>query len=299
MLYFTLARLFVVINFIINTSMKRYYYLLTVALVLTAILPTIVSAEETTVSTNADTQTTVGTPPRPATPILKQLREKTENIQSNEEMRNKLLNNSIRVSSSTVRDIRAMSSTTMNERKEIRDDRREEVGNIRMEGREKIKNASSSDERKEMRKEMRKDVFEVRKNAFIKQLNLSIENLKQIRERIASRIEKATSNGKDMTKPKALLVIADAKIAAAELAVNEIVAFDPSSSLAATADANGSTTIDLTKPREIGEKAIKAIKEAHRALVDVVRAIAHALGNGANATTTTTTTTTTSTSTTI
>lgn len=277
--------------------MKKHYYLVITALALIVILPVAVRAEDSATSVDAQVQTSAGTPPtkpqpRPGMPVLReQLRIKTENIQMNEEVRNKLLNNTgARVGSSTMKDIRIMASTTRAERREIGDDRRKEAGDIRREGREDMRNASSSEDRREIRKDMRKDIFEVRKQAITKQLNVSLNNLKQIRERISSRIDKAVANGKDMTQAKALLVIADAKIATAELAINSIVVFDSSSSLASASDAASSTTatstVDLTKPREVASAAIKALKDAHKALVDVVRAIAHALGNDGNATST-------------
>ncbi|MEK7641813.1 MAG: hypothetical protein AAB365_02355 [Patescibacteria group bacterium] len=278
--------------------MKKHYYLLIGALALTLVLPLTSHAESNTSgdsssddSTEVEIETEVETEIEVENkdsgrglPVLRErLRVKTENIQNNEEIRNKLLG--VNGSSTMRAQFRVIASSTRIENKGGPQNTRND-----------IRRASSSDERKDIRGEMRRDVFEIRKQALIKQLNVSLNNLKQIRARISSRIDKAVTGGTDMTQAKSLLVTADAKITAATAAISEIIAFTPDMSV--NASATSTTEIDLSKPREIGEKAIKAIKEAHKALVDVVRAIAHALGSDKTATTTpsmnaTTTTTTT------
>lgn len=277
--------------------MKKHYYLYVVAiLALVAVLPVAVRAEE-----GADDATTpppvteqvppgtVPPPPRPGTNVPKIIRDqlrggKAENIQNNVELRNKNILENRRVGSSTRPDMRGplLASTTRAERKDIRQERREEVGDIRREGREDMRNASTSDDRREIRKDMRIDIFKVRKEAIIKQLTVSLNNLKQIRDRVASRIEKAGSEGRDMTKAKSSLVIADAKIQDAINAVETLKVYTAPIPTASSTD----TVVDLVKPRQVGETAIKAVKAAHEALVAVVRAIAHAMGLGNNATTT-------------
>jgi hypothetical protein len=173
------------------------------------------------------------------------------------------------------------------ERKEIRDDRREEVMETRREGREEMKNATNTPDRREIRRDMRKDIFQIRKEALIKQLNVSIENLKQVRERIVSRIDKATSAGRDMAAAKSALAIADAKIATAISALETLKSYTPPTPTASSTDP---TSIDLTKPRQIADAALKAVKDAHESLTAVVRAIARAMGLGGTASTTPTTT---------
>ncbi len=280
--------------------MKKHYYLYIVAiLALIAVLPVAVRAEEGTDDTATPPPVTgqvppgtVPPPPRPGTFVPNLIREqlrggKAENIQNNVELRNKNILENRRIGSSTRPEMRPglkLASSTRAERREIRDDRREEVGDIRREGREDMKNASSSGERREIRKDMRMDIFRIRKDAIIKQLTVSLNNLKQIRDRIASRIEKAASEGRDMTNAKSALVAADAKILVAINAVEALKAYT-----APTATTTASSTdpiVDLTKPRQVGDAAIKAVKAAHEALVAVVRAIAHAMGLGNNATTT-------------
>ncbi|MBP6858929.1 MAG: hypothetical protein KBC33_03835 [Candidatus Pacebacteria bacterium] len=298
--------------------MKKHYYLLIIAvLALASFVPVAVRAESGSSSnSSSDDSSEIETEveieieheedesdddstSKPAS-IREKLRIKTENGEIREDVRNKLING--RIATSTRIEIRTMASTTRGEHVEIRTERREDAGEIREEMRERIRSASSSDDRRDIRTDMRKDIFEVRKQALIKQLEVSINNLKQIRDRIVSRIEKAEDAGKNMSEARELLITADAKIVAAEIAVDGIVVFAPTDYLAAAADSSSvtaSTTIDLTKPREMAETAIKAIKEAHQALVDVVRSVAHSLGSTKNATTTPPVTGTTSASTNI
>lgn len=283
--------------------MKKHYYLyiaLIMALFITA--PFAARAEEATAevtveaTATTDTQIRPGTKPpvRPGTPVpamlRDQLRTKAENIQNNVEARNKLLEG--RKDASTTKpmiraDIKMMASSTLKERADIRSDRREEVKDLRQEGRQDMKNASNTIERREIRKDMRMDIFKARKEAIIKQLTVSLNNLKQIRERIGSRIEKAAAEGRDMTKAKSLLVTADTKITAAINAVQALIAYTPTTVTATSStETSAEASVELNKPRQMGEVAIKAIKEANTALVAVVRAIAQAMGLGNNATST-------------
>jgi hypothetical protein len=132
---------------------------------------------------------------------------------------------------------------------------------------------------KEMRqdaKEARLDLFAMKQNLLVEQLTRAIDNLKQIRERISSRIDKEASTTRDMTEAKNLLITADASIKAAETSIQSLANYTPPA--AASTEANASTTVDLARPREIGADAIKAVNDARKALNDVVRAIAHAMG---------------------
>lgn len=281
--------------------MKKHPYLIILALALMAFLPVAVRAESGSSGSSDDdsveveieneTEDSDSDDSYNQSVIRERLRIKTENIELKEDIRTKLMNGRL---ASTTRveikdfrgDIRTIASTTRGERIEIREERREDVGDMRQEDRLRIKNASSTGERREIRKEMHKDIFKIRKDALVRQLNVSLNNLKQISDRIQSRIEKAEEAGKDMTTASDLLIIADAKIVSAEIHIGELAEFEWQLEDASSTDATASTTIDLTKPRQIGETAINAIKEAHKALIDVVRAVAHALGAGNNATTT-------------
>ncbi len=259
--------------------MKKHYYLYAVIIIaLVAVIPFVTRAENGQTGTSA---------------VKDLLRAKNANIQNNESIRNKTLESGKLGSTTLLRpgtfgDIRALASSTRPLRQGIKDERKAEVKDIRQQGREDMKNASSSEERHEIRKNMRKDEFKVRKDAIIKQLNVTLNNLKQIRARISSRIDKAVSEGRDMTKAKSLLVIADAKIVLAEQAINAVAIFNPTATSTVTASSTTATStpvIDLGKPREVGNTAIKALKQAHTALVAVVVAIARSMGFG-NASTT-------------
>lgn len=184
--------------------------------------------------------------------------------------------------------VRSFASSTHDERIETKDERKENIYDVRNNFADRAQNSTSTYERKELYREMRKDVFQIRKDSFIRQLNISLNNLKQISERIASRIEKATESGVDMSQATDLLIIADSKTIDAEVAINNLITLSTDDT--STASIDGSLAIDLTKPRELGSHAIQAIKEAHKAFVDVVRAIAHALGANKTATTTVQTT---------
>jgi hypothetical protein len=123
-------------------------------------------------------------------------------------------------------------------------------------------------------KAMRPENFKMQKNKIFHELNVALNNLKNVRSRVAARITKAESSGRDMTEAKNLLITADAKIVLAQnavLALNNI-------SATSTGTTTASTTIDLGKPRQVAQGAIKAIRDAQKALNKVVIAIAHAMG---------------------
>ena len=158
--------------------MKKHYYLYAIVLLaIIAVLPAIVRAEEgasdTTVdsSTSANVDTRLKTPlpiPKPGmsnpAALREQLRVNGENARKELELKNKkLLEN--KIASSTKPKI-------LEVRKDIRDDRREDVSDILKETRENIREASSTMERREIRKDMRLDIFKVRKEAIIKQHNI-------------------------------------------------------------------------------------------------------------------------------
>ena len=151
-------------------------------------------------------------------------------------------------------------------------------------------NASTTDRINEGTKNLlkvRKDIFDQQKNHLISQLNQALNNLNQVRGRTADRITKAEASGKNMTNAKALLVTADAKLAAAKTAIDALTNLKPinatttDSVVISTSDASTTANppiIDLGKPRQIGAIAIKAVGDAQKALNAVVVAIAHSMG---------------------
>ncbi|MFA6432562.1 MAG: hypothetical protein WCV82_01980 [Candidatus Paceibacterota bacterium] len=133
-------------------------------------------------------------------------------------------------------------------------------------------------EYRENEKQTRLDLFATKQNRLVEQLTRALENLKQIRERVSARIDKAVTESRDMTNAKALLVTADAKIATAATAIQALAAYTPPAALGAAVDLSASASVDLERPRVLGAEAIKAVNEARKALNDVVRAIAQAMG---------------------
>lgn len=185
------------------------------------------------------------------------------------------------------------SSTRMMERQERREDRREMGSSTKMMVRREIKEASSTEMFKKMKearqdimKKMKQDVFELRKKALVNQLTTSLENMANIRLRISERITKLESEGKNMTEAKAALATADDKIAKAKVAVNAFAALNVT--VGSTGSASSTTEVELTKPRQLGDAAIKAVKDARDALKLVIKFITPAGENKVNANASTT-----------
>ncbi len=132
-------------------------------------------------------------------------------------------------------------------------------------------------ERKEVMKKMEMKVFEIRKNALVHELTIALKNLETASARIESRITKAEGEGKDMAASRALLVTAQASLAKAK---TEVAAFEALSITTPGTGASASTTaeVELTRPRALGDAAIKSVKEARDAMKKVVESIAKALG---------------------
>lgn len=176
--------------------------------------------------------------------------------------------------------------------REVRNTRLEEKKNliastsmIRREAKEEIRDIRASstmmfkekrDERREIKKEMKVDVFAIRKDALIRELTVTLNNLLRIRNKTVDLMTRAESNGRDMTKAKAQLVIADDKLAKARIAVDALKALQAP----ATSTASTTTNINLDKPRKVGDDAIKAVKKARDALKKVTEAIAQSMGRG-------------------
>ncbi len=230
---------------------QHIYIILTLALIL--VLPSTMRAQEN------DNKSGQGLP------IM--LREKLGgNIGQNENVRNQRLENRGIVGSSTkpFQNMRNASNTyEINAQKLGERGFKDGVSSSA----EDIRNSSSTQGYRAIQ-----NIFIARKEALSKQLGLALSNLKQIRERINTRIGKAEQVGDDMIEAKRLLTIADGKIASAEQALAKFNTFTSIASSTAT------TTIDMNRPRQIADTAIKASKDAHNALADVVRAIAHAMG---------------------
>lgn len=203
--------------------------------------------------------------------------------------------------------LKARTQTNIEARQEIRTERKGEVMEIRKEGKAEIKDLRSQmpmirreikssdsgetfkkmkDEKVEMMKKMKGDIFSARKDALVKQLNISIENLTNIAGRLAERITKAEAAGRNMTDAKASLTIANDKLVKAKAAVTALAAYTPVKTATSTT-ATSTPEVDVEKPRQIGDAAIKAVKEARDAFKKVLEDIAHNMGLGKGRATTT------------
>lgn len=147
------------------------------------------------------------------------------------------------------------------------------------------------DDRKDVVEKMRKDAFQIRKEALVEHLNFALENLGDIRNRINERINKLDAEGKDTTAAEADLAVADTKIASAKVSIDALAALNDTS---VSATASSTAEVELAKPRQVGDAAIKAVKDARDALKEVIQEIVKLVGKGRtmNATTTASTTTT-------
>ena len=102
----------------------------------------------------------------------------------------------------------------------------------------------------------------------------ALENLDNISSRLDSRIQKEQAAGQDMTDAVSALTTADAKIALASTTIASLEAYLPDASTTLTA----STTVNLDGARDLASTAQSSIKDAQKALNDVVSAIAQELG---------------------
>lgn len=196
-------------------------------------------------------------------------------IEKNREIRNDILDKR--------QDIKDMRASTTEMRKDIKMERREDIKDLHASTTEMFKR--NKEIRKEIAKRMEQRMFEIRKNALLKELNLSLTNLTNISLRIDSRITKAESEGRVLTDAKALLVTANEKLVKAKA---DVLAFQALTATTTTVTASTTVEVELIKPRKLGDTAIKSVKDARDAFQKVVVAIAHAMGKKVEAHATTT-----------
>ena len=246
--------------------------------------------------------------------IRADLDSKIQNARMNQEYRNQMIEGGYRIASTSPRGplqkppmlqkIASTSSTTkfqnIKERMEDRKENRQERQDDRQDRRE-----DRQDNREQM-KEMALDNLKQRRDDVTKNLDVAIRNLTELRKRIQNRIEKDRNSGKDMTKVNELLKVADQKLATAKNAVDSIKSYKPENSAVSSTTQNctsapcplpclnknnASSTdgqpkcivpfkvVALGPIRDLVEKAQNAIKDAHKALNEVVVAIAKISGN--------------------
>lgn len=230
---------------------------------------------------------------------------KVQNMRNNQDVKNQMIENGYRIATTTAsrpplpqKNIKlekiSTSSPLLNQKIKS-----EKIENVK-----ENKIGEKIEERKENREEnkmMALEMLKEKRDDLGKNLEVALRNLVELRQRIVSRMEKDRNAGKDMTKAKELLVIADAKLATAKKAVEAVKAYKPENFVQNTGTVsrciteNGSSNsnvssstlrcspiekpVDLESIRALVYKAQLAIKEAHKALNDVVVAIAKISGN--------------------
>ncbi|HEY4503527.1 MAG TPA: hypothetical protein VJJ28_00220 [Candidatus Paceibacterota bacterium] len=236
-----------------------------------------------TVQANTDTQIEAINPKPVATrpPLGEKIKADIENrIEKNKEMRNDELGQR--------QEIKNIKQTAKQEIKDLRLEKREEIKLIRASSTDMFKRTAEI--RKEIAKKMEVNKFEIRKNALVRELKVAISNLNNINIRIESRIIKAESEGRNMIDAKELLVTANNKLETAKAEVQRFENISIDLNINNTNNTVASTSeIDLVKPRQLGDTAIKSVREAKSAFQKVVNAIARAMGLGNTASTTTVT----------
>ncbi|MBP9856208.1 MAG: hypothetical protein KBC48_02820 [Candidatus Pacebacteria bacterium] len=155
--------------------------------------------------------------------------------------------------------------------KDIREEYREKIKDfkastteVRKEARADIKNATSSTERQTIRREWIKARIEV----IIKRLNAALERSEKFIERLTTLLNNKEEEGKDVTSAEAKLETAKNKLDEAETAIGKI--------MPAVNNVLASTTITKDAPgiiREAVKDGVEAVKAAHQAIVDVLRAL--------------------------
>lgn len=211
---------------------------------------------------------------------------KIQNIKANQETRNQIIEKA-RLSSTTPRNIPLQNKIEQKVEKRIE----QKIENRNDDRLVKCSDSTNPNEkcfRPEIKpkeregyedngRSMQVKILKERKEVATKQLNIAIKNLEELRKRIGSRMEKDRLVNEDMSAISGLIKIADTKIVLAKEAVAKLRSYQPiATSTTAT------TTINLVRVRELIDNAQGAIKEAHRALTDVVVALAKLSGvNGA------------------
>ncbi len=271
---------------------KTHYFYVILGLALILALPSLSQAQESPAPTLTSTPTS--TPTNIRSTIRARVESNNQNIKLNQTARNEMLERQKMASGTTNKALKGDLKDIKGDIKDARGDFRDDMKDIRNSARDDAKdfmkdarNGSSTTnmERKGVRQEIELNLFKARRDTLVRQLNLALTNLKQIRERIVSRISKAEQEGKNMAEAKALLVKADAKISAAQVSIDalanlSVVATSTTATSTETSTASTTLRVRLDRPRQLGETAIRAVKDAREALNEVVKSIGKKLGLG-------------------
>ncbi|MEI8327831.1 MAG: hypothetical protein WCG02_01710 [Candidatus Taylorbacteria bacterium] len=258
---------------------KQYTLLMIVALIAIITVPSLTKAETENLpkpnALHASSTPARPVPKKVGQEILNNLKAKQENAKINQELRNnKLEDHAIATGTLGRNASTTWSTSTMQQRANAI--KQQEKQNLEDKTRGYMDNGRA----------MILNIFEQRKHNIVNELQKAVNNLHNVRERIGSRIDKVASSTdrnnatstRDMAEARRLLVIADAKILAAQNAVDQINSLTATSTGATTASSTASSTVDLNKPRILAGVAQKAIRDAQKSLNDVVVAIAKAMG---------------------
>ncbi len=121
----------------------------------------------------------------------------------------------------------------------------------------------------------RADAFAYMQNNLVKESSQALDNLANIRARIASRIDAETMQGIDMSKATALLETASDDAAATTQSVQALAAYVPT----ASGQLASSTPVDLSQARTLGSAAIAAVNKARQDLDKVIQMIIQTVPN--------------------
>lgn len=169
-----------------------------------------------------------------------------------------------------IKDIRKENRAEIKDLKKEMDGDRKDMKLAMEASRRQIKASSTEmfkkmkDEKKELAKKLKRDTFEIRKDALVKQLTMTLENLANIRARLSDKIVALKAESKDVTVAEKSLADADALILKAKTAVTTLSTYSPATS---------TTEVELEKPRQVGDLAIKSVKEARDSLKKVLSEI--------------------------
>lgn len=210
----------------------------------------------------ASTAYATTTPPLRPEGVMKGIREKVgENIEKNKDIRNQIRQEKV----DAIKNVNEAMKKNLEALQEMKKENPEGF---------KI-------EKREIRATARKDEALIRKDALLKQLNLSLDNQAKTAKALADFISKRTSEGKSVGNASTLLADANTKIEASKKAVAALAAWVPEKKTAS------STEISLARPRETANTAIKAVKESREALGAVIKELRNSRTNTASTTETT------------
>ncbi len=213
------------------------------------------------VATTAQAQTPAGT----TTPVREKVEDRRERVEINKERKD-----DIKEKRDELKDIRKENRAEIKDLKKEMDGDRKDMKLAMEASRRQIKASSTEmfkkmkDEKKELAKKIKRDTFEIRKDALVKQLTMTLENLANIRARLNDKITALKAESKDVTVAEKSLADADALILKAKTAVTTLSTYSPATS---------TTDVELEKPRQVGDLAIKSVKEARDSLKKVLSEI--------------------------